>query len=98
MVSFDSMKSDKDINSPSVLKFETGSNVGTRDRKFVSEVDNRASTTQASNVAVEEFYFAPIAFVIQTEVEHHDIFKEVMLMLFESIRSPAVVNNDEQED
>lgn len=40
-----------------------------------------------------EYYFAPIAFVIQTEVEHHDIFKEVLLGLFESIRKPAEICN-----
>lgn len=64
-----------------------------------SEGDERASTTtRTSKVGVDEFYFAPIAFVIQTEVEHHDIFKEVMLKLFESIRIPMVVTGDEQKD
>lgn len=33
--------------------------------------------------------FVPIAFVIQTDVEYHDIFREIMLQLFESIRKPA---------
>lgn len=32
--------------------------------------------------------FIPIAFVIQTEVEYHDIFREMMLQLFETIRLP----------
>ena len=30
--------------------------------------------------------YIPIAFVIQTEVEYHDIFRELSLDLFESIR------------
>ena len=32
--------------------------------------------------------FVPVAFVIATEVEYHDIFRELMLDLFENIRSP----------
>ena len=27
-------------------------------------------------------YFTPIAFVIQTQVEHHDIFKQIMMLLY----------------
>lgn len=30
----------------------------------------------------------PIAFVIQTETEYHDIFREMLVQLFESIRLP----------
>ena len=45
-----------------------------------------------------DFYFAPIAFVIQTEVEHHDIFKEILLSLFESIRKPKAITNNKQKD
>jgi DENN (AEX-3) domain len=30
--------------------------------------------------------YIPIAFVLQTEVEYHDIFRELALDLFESIR------------
>lgn len=33
--------------------------------------------------------FIPNAMVIQTEIEQHDIFRELMLDLFESIRVPA---------
>lgn len=32
--------------------------------------------------------FVPVAFVIATEVEYHDIFRELMLDLFENIRIP----------
>ena len=36
--------------------------------------------------------------MIQTEVEHHDIFKEVLLSLFESIRKPEEICNTKQKD
>lgn len=36
--------------------------------------------------------------MIQTEVEHHDIFKEILLRLFESIRVPEDVTNNERDN
>lgn len=33
--------------------------------------------------------YIPIAFVMQTDVEYHDVFREIMIQLFESIRNPA---------
>ena len=45
-----------------------------------------------ASIKKSEYYFAPIAFIIQTEVEHHDIFKEILLLLFESIRQPEKVS------
>lgn len=33
-------------------------------------------------------YFVPFAFVISTEIENHDIFREILVQLFESIRVP----------
>jgi len=32
--------------------------------------------------------------IVQTECEHHDIFREILLQLFEHIRSPLSVCND----
>ena len=42
----------------------------------------------------QQYHYAPIAFVIKTEIEHHDIFKEILLLLFESIRIPDDVTGD----
>lgn len=43
------------------------------------------------NMNTEEdiIFFVPNAMVIQTDIEHHDIFRELMLDLFESIRVPS---------
>ena len=33
-------------------------------------------------------FFVPVAFVLCTEIENHDIFRAVLQSLFESIRAP----------
>lgn len=38
---------------------------------------------------VIEELFAPMALVISTEIEHHDIFRDILIELFESIRKPG---------
>jgi hypothetical protein len=32
--------------------------------------------------------YVPVALVIQTELENHDIFRDILLELFESVRTP----------
>lgn len=36
--------------------------------------------------------------MIQTELEHHDIFKEIMMSLFEHIRRPQKLTSDPDAD
>jgi hypothetical protein len=36
----------------------------------------------------------PFAFVISTEIENHDIFREILVQLFESIRVPHPLHDD----
>ena len=43
----------------------------------------------------KEYYFAPIAFILVSEVEHHDIFKEILKLLFKSISKPMKVTNND---
>lgn len=52
------------------------------------------------NINQEEdvIMFIPNAMVIQTEIEQHDIFRELMLDLFESIRVPAEGKNMQGEE
>ena len=42
----------------------------------------------------ENIYFTPIAFVIETQVEHHNLFKEVMMQLYEHLYKPKAVSKD----
>lgn len=35
-----------------------------------------------------EKLYVPIAFVISTDIENHDIFRDILIELFESIRIP----------
>ena len=43
---------------------------------------------QEENAEDDVTMFVPVALVIATEVEYHDIFRELMLDLFENIRNP----------
>lgn len=36
----------------------------------------------------------PFAFVISTEIENHDIFREILVQLFESIRVPPPLHDE----
>ena len=36
--------------------------------------------------------------MIRTDVEHHDIFKEIMILLFESIRRPKSITGNRSDD
>ena len=38
-------------------------------------------------------YFTPIAFVIQTQVEHHDIFKQIMMLLYQHLYKSEINRN-----
>ena len=38
-------------------------------------------------------YYTPIAFVIQTQVEHHDIFKQIMMLLYQHLYKPEINRN-----
>ena len=61
--------------------------------------DKRQSEGKSINPRINgDYYFTPIAFIIQTEVEHHDIFKEILLSLFESIRCPELITVDKQKN
>lgn len=42
--------------------------------------------------------YLPVAFVIVTEVEYHDIFRELSLDLFESVRVPPTLKDKNGED
>ena len=55
-------------------------------------VDVSMVETDEEDISIEEKnpIYVPVAFVIQTEVEYHDIFREVLLDLFESIRAPKI--------
>ena len=41
----------------------------------------------------EKVAYVPIAFVISTEIENHDIFRDMLLELFNSIHNPENVTN-----
>ena len=36
--------------------------------------------------------YVPVAFCLQTETEYHDMFREILISLFESIRVPKQVH------
>ena len=38
-----------------------------------------------------QYLYVPVAFVIQTDIEHHDVFKEILKSLFESIHDNEMV-------
>jgi hypothetical protein len=40
------------------------------------------------NVKIKNLYYTPIAFVIQTKVEFHDAFKNILQKIYESIKDP----------
>ena len=61
------------------------------------EKAERSATTAATpptQIKQEPYYYAPIAFVIKTEIEHHDIFKTVLVELFSSIREHEKVTDN----
>ena len=43
-------------------------------------------------------FYVPVALVLQTEIENHDIFRQMLCELFESIRNPEQIANDSHED
>ena len=48
-------------------------------------------TNEPTEKMIQEKYtylYAPVAYVIRTDVEHHDIFKDLIILLFENIRKP----------
>lgn len=55
---------------------------------FSSEDLNKSAETTHN----KEKYYVPVSFVIQTEIENHDIFRDILQALFESIRSPQEVS------
>lgn len=57
-----------------------------------SSVDHQSSKDEV------EIFYAPIAFVISTEIENHDIFREVLIELFDSIRKPGTYFSDFQSN
>lgn len=39
----------------------------------------------------KEVRYVPVALVITTEIENHDIFRDILLQIFNSITEPAQV-------
>ena len=56
------------------------------------------AATQPTQIKQEAYYYAPIAFVIKTEIEHHDIFRTVLVELFNSIREHEKVTGNNHQD
>ena len=68
----------------------------------ISEPNGKRPKSQPTNLVKKEknftYLFAPIAYVFRTDVEQHDIFKEIMLLLFESIRKPLSITGNRSMD
>ena len=61
-----------------------------------------SATIIEEDPAAEDFdptiYFTPIAFVIETQVEHHSLFKEAMMQLYEHLYKPKAVSQNAQSN
>ena len=53
------------------------------------------SNTSFSDRGESNRTWVPVSIVIQTECEHHDIFREILISLFELIRVPRKIPNNE---
>lgn len=42
--------------------------------------------------------YLPVAFVVVTEIEYHDIFRELSIDLFESVRVPPMLTDKNNEE
>jgi hypothetical protein len=60
---------------------------GTTDSNADSGSYRETSSSGASENEGEVAY-VPMCYIIQTECEFHDIFREILVLLFESIRKP----------
>jgi hypothetical protein len=50
------------------------------------------------DISRQDKFFVPVAFVICTEIENHDVFRDILQSLFESIRVPSQVSADPVEN
>jgi len=65
---------------------------------FINQFDNltpeqiKILYQQQRNSAVPlKKRYIPVAFCIETETEYHDVFREILLSLFEMIRVPEIL-------
>ena len=84
---------DNSLNIPNALE------PGTTDSNADSGSLRETSSSGASENEGEQAY-VPMCFIIQTECEFHDIFREILVLLFESIRKPKKfsINNNSADN
>ena len=54
--------------------------------------------SDVSDVMNTNVNYVPVAFVIETEIENHDIFRDILTLLFESIRVPEIATQKREDD
>lgn len=75
---------DNSLNIPNIDAVNTDSNA---DSGSLRETSSSGASDNGENCS-----YVPMCFMIQTEVEYHDIFKEILVQLLESIRKPKKVS------
>ena len=55
------------------------------------ESNQKLFSSFKGSTAETQYLYIPVAFVIQTDIEHHDVFKEILKSLFESIHEKEMV-------
>lgn len=58
-----------------------------------SSEDISQSASSKDSRRTHQLAYVPVAFVLSTELENHDIFRDILLELFESIRTPKRYTN-----
>ena len=58
-----------------------------RDKSFFSDITQNSGDKMKSDCCVEQFY-VPVALVIQSKTEFHDVFKTILKSIYESLISP----------
>jgi hypothetical protein len=66
---------------------------------MLDDIDNFQNRESSPDEQREEqVAYVPISLVISTQVENHDIFRDILLELFESIRTPENTTNKVLKD
>ena len=52
--------------------------------------DSNDSTVRNLFQPSQQDFYVPVAWVIETDIEQHDIFKEILKTLFEHVRKPFI--------
>lgn len=71
---------------------------GTADFGSITDEENFSSTSSDKQPEPitpdrEDYAYVPMAYIISAEIENHDIFRDMLVTLFESIRAPAEVTD-----